>query len=108
MKASSSTISRGSGADNETFLLCCLEHVQDLKIDFAAVAKDLGYSSATAAGNRLRNMRRKIQSDKGEKQKEAPALKGEKDIDTKPKTAKIARGTKRKKTASADENDDSE
>ncbi|KAF3907967.1 hypothetical protein ABW21_db0208344 [Orbilia brochopaga] len=108
MKASN-TIGRGGvSVDNETFLLCCLEHVQDLKIDMAAVAKDLGYASATAAGNRLRNMRKKLESDKGGKQTEAVAPKDEKETDAKPKTTAKPRGKKRKKSSSADLNEESD
>ncbi|KAK6349015.1 hypothetical protein TWF730_009775 [Orbilia blumenaviensis] len=51
----------GAGAVSDAeFLLSCIEH-GDFKINFAEVAKDLGYASATAAANRMRNLRKKLQ-----------------------------------------------
>ncbi|KAJ6261297.1 hypothetical protein Dda_3966 [Drechslerella dactyloides] len=94
--------------DNETFLLCCLQHTTDPKIDLAAVAKDLGYASATVVGNRLRSLRKKLQSEKDEKQKEPEVSKEKKDTETKPKPAassKPKRSAKRKRTSRDDENE---
>ncbi|KAK6538920.1 hypothetical protein TWF694_010474 [Orbilia ellipsospora] len=52
-----------SVSDKE-FLLCCIEHAKDIKIDYSAVAKDLGYSSNVAAANRMRAIKKKIEAKK--------------------------------------------
>ncbi|KAK6512226.1 hypothetical protein TWF481_001117 [Arthrobotrys musiformis] len=65
------------------------------KINFAEVAKDLGYASATVAANRMRNLRKRLQE-----KREAKESKGDtqakpkaKETDEKPKAK---RGKKRK------------
>ncbi|EPS41963.1 hypothetical protein H072_4058 [Dactylellina haptotyla CBS 200.50] len=51
---------------DEEFLLLCIKHAENIKINYTAVVRDLGYSSDKVASNRMRNLRKKLQSSKQE------------------------------------------
>ncbi|RVD86454.1 uncharacterized protein DFL_004728 [Arthrobotrys flagrans] len=103
-------VANSSSVSDEEFLLRCIEHVNGgLKINFAEVAKDLGYASPAVAQNRMRNLRKKLHEKreaKGEaKDGTGPEVKKAKETNEKPKAK---RGKKRKieDTASKTENEE--
>ncbi|KAK6526926.1 hypothetical protein TWF281_010122 [Arthrobotrys megalospora] len=89
-------VSSSGAISNEEFLLRCIEH-GDFKINFAAVAKDLGYASATVAANRMRTLRAKLQEKRQAKEAEGGTqAKKEKENGEANEKPKAKRGRKRK------------
>ncbi|KAF3909777.1 hypothetical protein AA313_de0210453 [Arthrobotrys entomopaga] len=97
-----------SAVTDEEFLLCCIEHAKNVKIDFAAVAKDLGYASDKVAGNRMRAIKKKIEAKKSETN-DSPSVKDEPapdktlEKDDEPEHKPKRRGRKRKSEVIAKE-----